>query len=239
MKIRNNRLEGEGVEHLESPNHSGPFEPGILDTIVVHFTDGGSADWAIRTLTDPQRRVSSHLVVARDGRVFQMLPFNLIGWHAGESSWGGRRSFNKFSIGIEIDNAGLLQEQEGGGYLSWFGQEYPEEQMVRGVHRHDTEPTCWHRYTDVQLRVVEELCGLFVTEYGIRYILGHEEIAPNRKIDPGPAFPLDEMRERVLWRPLAPDCPGRFPGACFPRGHANVGPKGGALPGTSGHKAPC
>ena len=44
MKIRNNRLEGEGVEHLESPNHSGPFEPGILDTIVVHFTDGGSAD---------------------------------------------------------------------------------------------------------------------------------------------------------------------------------------------------
>jgi N-acetylmuramoyl-L-alanine amidase len=48
------------------------------------------------------------------------------------------------------------------------------------------------------MQVVEEICRLLVAEYGIRHILGHEEIAPQRKIDPGPGFPLDELRGRLL-----------------------------------------
>jgi N-acetyl-anhydromuramyl-L-alanine amidase AmpD len=63
------------------------------------------------------------------------------------------------------------------------------------------------RYTEVQLRVVDELCGLLVAAYGITQILGHEEIAPGRKIDPGPAFPLDEMRRRLLPSPVAASAP--------------------------------
>ena len=66
--------------------------------------------------------------------------------------------------------------------------------MVRAVHRNETEVTCWHRYPEMQRQVVDELCGLLMAAYGIARILGHEEIAPGRKNDPGPAFPLDELR---------------------------------------------
>ena len=59
--------------------------PGLPDTIVIHFTDSASAEEAIHTLCDDQRqnKVSAHLVVARDGVVTQLLPFDIIGWHAG------------------------------------------------------------------------------------------------------------------------------------------------------------
>ncbi|MEJ2055442.1 MAG: SH3 domain-containing protein, partial [Calditrichaceae bacterium] len=58
--------------------------------------------------------------------------------------------------------------------------------------------TYWQRYTEKQITVVSEICSDLVKEYGIEYILGHEEISPGRKIDPGPAFPLDKLRNRIL-----------------------------------------
>ncbi|MEC7226472.1 MAG: N-acetylmuramoyl-L-alanine amidase, partial [Candidatus Latescibacterota bacterium] len=181
MNIANHRLEGEGIDYRESPNQGGPYAPGALDTIIIHYTAGANAESAIRTLSDTERKVSAHLVVGRDGSVTQMLPFDTVGWHAGVSTWGDREGFNKYSIGIEIDNAGHLEEKDG-QYISWFGQAYPPEEVVRGVHRNQTEPTCWHRFPQEQVRVVEELCRLLIDEYDIRHILGHEEIAPDRKI---------------------------------------------------------
>lgn len=202
MNIANHRLEGEGIDYRESPNQGGPYAPGALDTIIIHYTAGANAESAIRTLSDTERKVSAHLVVGRDGSVTQMLPFDTVGWHAGVSTWGDREGFNKYSIGIEIDNAGQLEEEDG-QYISWFGKAYPPEEVVRGVHRNQTEPTCWHRFPQEQVRVVEELCRLLIDEYDIRHILGHEEIAPDRKIDPGPAFPLDDFRARLLAPPVA------------------------------------
>jgi N-acetylmuramoyl-L-alanine amidase len=200
MKIRNHLLEGERIEFLESPNQGGKYEDGDLDTIIVHYTAGANAESAINTLSDRERKVSAHLVVGRDGAITQLLPFDVIGWHAGASKWGERESFNRYSIGIEIDNAGQLEETDG-KCVSWFGREYPQEEVVWGVHRNQTRETPWHLFPEVQVRVVEELCRLLVAEYGMRHVLGHEEIAPGRKIDPGPAFPLDELRARVLPRP--------------------------------------
>ena len=69
------------------------------------------------------------------------------------------------------------------------------------MHRHQTEPTFWHRFTEAQVDVVESVCALLVREYGIIHILGHDEVAPGRKIDPGPAYPLDLLRARVLPAP--------------------------------------
>jgi len=199
VEIKNHRLEG--VEYRESPNQGGVYEEGALDTVVLHYTAGSNAESAIRTLSDAERKVSAHLVVGRDGAITQLLPFNVVGWHAGISKWGERESFNQYSIGIEIDNAGQLEEKDG-QYVSWFGRAYPPEEVVRGVHRNQTQPTYWHRYPDEQLQVVEELCALLVAEYDLRHILGHEEIAPDRKIDPGPAFPLDDFRARLLAKPV-------------------------------------
>jgi N-acetylmuramoyl-L-alanine amidase len=197
MEISNHRLQGEEVEYRESPNQGGQYEEGMLDTILIHYTAGANAESAIRTLSDLERRVSAHLVVGRDGAVTQLLPFDTLGWHAGVSKWGEREGFNKYSIGIEIDNAGQLEEKDG-QYLSWFGRAYPEGEVVRGMHRNQTQETCWHCFPDEQVKVVEALCALLVAEYKIRHILGHEEIAPGRKIDPGPAFPLDQLRARLL-----------------------------------------
>ncbi len=198
MNIVNHRLEN--ADYIESPNQGGPFAPGALDSIIVHYTAGADSASAIRTLCDVDRKVSAHLVVDRNGTVTQLLPFNVIGWHAGQSRWDGREGFNKFSIGIEIDNAGELEERDG-RYESWFGREYPAEDVVRGTHRNQTFESFWHRYTPEQLRVVEVLCTALIAEYDIQYILGHEEVAPDRKVDPGPAFPLDKIRARLLGSP--------------------------------------
>jgi N-acetylmuramoyl-L-alanine amidase len=202
MDIRDHRLRAEGIRHEDSPNRGGPFAAGRADTIVIHYTAGENAESAIRTLTDPERRVSAHLVVGKGGSITQLLPFDTVGWHAGASQWQGRTSLNQYSIGIEIDNAGQLEERDG-RCVSWFGKAYPESEVVRGVHRNQEALTPWHRFPYEQIRLVEELCALLMAEYGIEEIVGHEEIAPGRKIDPGPAFPLDEMRQR-LSRPIPP-----------------------------------
>ena len=88
------------------------------------------------------------------------------------------------------------------------GRRIRPAEVVRGAHRNQNlpvahpqvrQPVCyWHRYAEVQFEVVETICAALIAAYGIHYILGHEEIAPDRKVDPGPAFPLDEMRARLL-----------------------------------------
>ena len=206
VNIRNHRLAGDGIHHVESPNQGGPFAAGRPDTLVIHYTAGSTARSAIDTLCDRSRRVSAHLVVGRDGSVTQLVPFDTVAWHAGQSEWKGRTGLNHYSIGIEIDNAGQL-EVRNGQCVSWFGQVYPPEEVVWGVHGNQQESTPWHRFPYEQVRVVEELCLLLIGEYGIGEIVGHDEIAPQRKIDPGPAFPLDELRQRLLAPPTAPTAP--------------------------------
>ena len=83
------------------------FKP---DNLIIHFTEGQSLDGAVSWLTNPVSQVSAHVVIGRDGQIAQTVPFNIIAWHAGVSSWQGRKQMNKYSIGIELDNAGMLQK---------------------------------------------------------------------------------------------------------------------------------
>ena len=192
MKIVKHRLKG--ASQKESPNRGGSLS---ADTIVIHYTAGPSAESAIRTMTDPARKVSAHLVVDYNGSLTQLVPFDKIAWHAGKSSHLGRSGLNKYAIGIEIVNAGKLLKS-GSNYVSWFGRKYPAEDVIYAIHRNESSPAYWHAYTEKQISAVEEVCRLLVDTYEIEYILGHEEISPSRKIDPGPAFPLDKMRNRIL-----------------------------------------
>jgi len=145
VRIRDHRLSGDGVQHADSPNRGGPFGPGDLDTIIIHYTAGANAQSAIDTLCDTERKVSAHLVVARDGTVTQLLPFDTVGWHAGKSTWQSRGGLNDYSIGIEVDNPGRLQRR-GGNYLSWFGKAYGEEDVVEAVHRNESASSYWHSF---------------------------------------------------------------------------------------------
>jgi N-acetylmuramoyl-L-alanine amidase len=137
------------------------------------------------------------LVVARTGDITQLVPFHTIAWHAGRSQFGNRVGFNRYSIGIEIDNAGVL-EKRGNKYYSWFNKAYEADEVVFAVHRNEKTPRYWHAFTQEQIACVEEICRALVQTYRLKYILGHEEISPGRKIDPGPAFPLDKLRERIF-----------------------------------------
>jgi N-acetylmuramoyl-L-alanine amidase len=200
MKIAKHLLQGDATRKVtlgDTPNKGGAFAAGLPDTIVIHFTAGRDAKSAIKTLVDPKVKASAHLVVGRDGSITQLVPFNQVAWHAGKSAYEGRTGLNDFSIGIEIDNAGRLEKQ-GELFLSWFGREYKAAEAYQGVHRNETEATWWHRYQEQDIAIVNEICALLARAYPIKQILGHEEIAPGRKTDPGPAFPLDRLREKLL-----------------------------------------
>lgn len=91
-----------GITWLPSPN----FDQRRPNFIILHQTSNDNAVTALATLTDPQRKVSAHYLVARDGPVYQLVDDMERAWHAGESSWGGMRDLNSASIGIELDNTG-------------------------------------------------------------------------------------------------------------------------------------
>ena len=199
MHIKDDLLEGKNIKYMESPNRSGFFGSGQPDSIVIHYTAGRSAESSIRTLCNPATKASAHLVVGRNGNTAQLVPFNTIAWHAGRSSFKGRTGLNKYALGIEIDNAGRLTKGPG-GYSAWFGGLYRDQEVIEALHRNETTPSFWHRYDEAQIEAVLELCYLLAEAYPIKTIVGHEEIAPGRKIDPGPGFPLEKIRDLVLKR---------------------------------------
>jgi N-acetylmuramoyl-L-alanine amidase len=195
MEIQNHKVIG--AELSITDKNTQVFQPGKLDTIIIHYTAGSSAKSSISSLSDPSVQASAHIVVGRDGIITQIVPFNIVAWHAGASQYGGRVGFNQFSIGIEIDNAGLL-EKRGDKYYAWFGRAYEEKDVVAGIHRNEKTIRYWHAYTEKQIEVVEQLCRALIKTYNLKYILGHEEISPVRKVDPGPAFPLDKLRDKIF-----------------------------------------
>ncbi len=197
MEIKDHILYGSNVKKMiPSPNHGGKFQDGYPDTIIMHYT-GGPYKQSINTLTNPRVRASAHVVVDRDGSVTQLVPFNIIAWHAGKSYYNGRSGFNDFSIGIEMVNAGPLTKS-GNVFRAWYGEAFSPSEVIEAVHRNETRPRYWQVYTPEQIETVKELAELLIDTYGIKYILGHEEIAPKRKLDPGPAFPLDKLRAQLL-----------------------------------------
>jgi N-acetylmuramoyl-L-alanine amidase len=197
-KINRHILSGDEVEYLAtSSKDSGVFAENRPDTLVIHYTAGRSLDSSVNTLRDPNVKASAHLVIGRDGKIVQLIPFNKIAWHAGTSEWNGRSGLNKYSIGIEIDNAGLLTKV-GDTYKTWFGTTIDKDDVLYGTHRNQSTPNYWHTFSEKQIEVVFDVCQVLRDKYGITTIVGHEEIAPERKVDPGPAFPLDKLRGKLV-----------------------------------------
>lgn len=197
-QISKHILTGENVEYIATRGKdSGVFAKGLPDTIVIHYTAGASMESSVKTLRDPGVKASAHLVVGRDGRIQQIIPFNKIAWHAGRSEWEGRSNLNRYSIGIEIDNAGRLNKV-GDKFQTWWGGFIDGQQVYEGVHRNETQAAYWHAYTEQQISTVLDICRALKAKYTIETIVGHEEIAPGRKSDPGPAFPLDKLRQLLL-----------------------------------------
>lgn len=194
MRIIEHRLyqdNGSPYPYVQSPNTSGRFTGNNLQFLVMHYTAGTSASSAVKTLTNSNVKASAHIVIGRDGAITQLVPFNMVAWHAGTSTWRGLSGLNKYSIGIEITNAGLLEKSADGKFYAWYGEEIPASQVTEAAHKNDPKVRrAWHRYTDKQIEVSLKLAEVLVTQYSLKEIIGHDDIAPRRKTDPGPAFPL-------------------------------------------------
>lgn len=201
MKIENHILTAEKndmeVSFEETPNHSGEFNADLPDTLVIHYTAGRSLESSANWLKDDRASASAHLVIGKSGKVIQLVPFNKIAWHAGISKWKGRTGLNHFSIGIELDNVGKLEKRADGYYTSW-GTRVKDENVVMATHKAETDEKGWEAYTEKQLEVLEQVCMLLKEKYAIREIVGHEDISPGRKTDPGPAFPMKPMVDKMM-----------------------------------------
>lgn len=198
FSIDDHILTGDNISFRLSPNTPGRFQSGSPDTIVIHFTAGSSLASSVNVLTNADSGVSAHFVVGRNGDIVQMLPTNKIAWHAGESHYEGRSGLNQYSIGIELDNAGQLKARGDGTYESWFGEVYGENEVLAAQHANQQSISYWHKYTDVQIARTLSICKALCSYYDISTVVGHEEIAPARKVDPGPAFPLQKFKALVL-----------------------------------------
>ena len=127
------------------------------------------------------------------------MPFNRVAWHAGRSRWQGIAGLNQHSIGIELDNAGELTDTPA-GWTSWFGRIYAEDDVVIAAHKHDGVETGWQRYPEAQIMAALAVSEALFAHYGLEDVLGHDDIAPDRKRDPGPAFPLERFAGRLRGR---------------------------------------
>lgn len=146
---------------------------GAVDMLVLHYTGMISREHAMARLCDPKSQVSAHYLIDEEGRVYQMLAEERRAWHAGVSCWAGERDINSCSIGIELVNPG-----------------------------HDLD---YRNFPQRQIEALAQLCLQILSRHPIPAgrVLGHSDIAPGRKRDPG---------EKLDWAWLAGQGVGIWPG---------------------------
>ncbi|PWW02136.1 N-acetylmuramoyl-L-alanine amidase [Hoeflea marina] len=202
MLIHSHRLFAEGgapVRFLQATHQGGTIRPRFL---IMHYTAGGSAEATARYFAGSAARASAHLVIGRDGEIIQQVAFDRAAWHAGKSRWAGVTGLNSCSIGIELANWGLLSSGPK-GHCSWTGAAVEPERVIFAAHRHTPErQQAWEIFPAPQWQAAVAAAQAIVAVYGIGEagILGHDDIAPGRKIDPGPGFALDRFRAEVTGR---------------------------------------
>lgn len=129
--------------------------------VILHYTAQSSCDLTLKTFTTPEREVSAHYVICKDGMLHHMLNDYLRGWHAGASKWGSNTDINSSSIGIEIDNNGK------------------------------------DSFSLAQLNTLNGLLAYLKKTHSIPVanFIGHSDVAPARKSDPGVLFPWKSLAE--------------------------------------------
>ena len=166
------------IKLLNSPNYSRNSRPKkSIKFIIIHYTGMQSEIESINRLINKNSKVSCHYLINRKGTIMQMVKENKIAWHAGVSKWKNIKNLNKNSIGIELVNKG-----------HFFGYE---------------------NYSNLQINSLIKLCSKLKKKYKIHKenFLGHSDIAPNRKIDPGEKFPWKRLSNYKLgkWYNLKKD----------------------------------
>ena len=136
--------------------------------IIIHYTGTKSLLDALNIFKDENSKVSFHWLITKRGKLYKIVYEKNIAWHAGISYWKGERMLNNNSIGIELDNIG-------------HGLDYKI-------------------FPNTQMSVLEKLLKLLINKYNIKKqnVLGHSDIAPDRKLDPGELFNWDRLAKKNL-----------------------------------------
>jgi N-acetylmuramoyl-L-alanine amidase len=136
--------------------------------VIIHYTGMKKESLAIKRLCNPVAKVSSHYFIKKNGSILELVPDLYEAWHAGESKWKNLKSLNKYSIGIEINNPG---------------------------HEHG-----YKKFSSKQILSVQKILKYLIKKYKIKYknILGHSDVAPSRKKDPGEKFPWHKLAQKKL-----------------------------------------
>ena len=152
-----------------SPNYSPKTRlKNSIKFVILHYTGMQSEIEAINRLKNVQSKVSCHYLINREGLITQMVKDNKVAWHAGKSKWKNFRNLNNNSIGIELVNKGHE-----------FG---------------------YQNYSNIQISSLIKLCKKLKKKYKIQNenFLGHSDIAPLRKLDPGEKFPWKRLSKYKL-----------------------------------------
>jgi N-acetylmuramoyl-L-alanine amidase len=170
------------IRPINAPSPSFDDRRAAPDMIILHYTGMADGPSALARLTDPAARVSAHYLIEEDGRIFALVAEDRRAWHAGRGVWRGDADINARSIGVEIVNPGH----------DWGYRPFPDVQIAAVIDLVSDIRARW--------RVPDAL------------ILGHSDIAPDRKTDPGELFPWPALAAagHGLW--AAPD-PVAAPGA--------------------------
>jgi len=152
-----------------SPNFSTPKrQKKNIKYIIIHYTGMKNELSALNRLTDYKSKVSAHYFIKKNGKILNLVPDLYEAWHAGKSNWKNIQSLNRYSIGIEIQNPG--------------------------------HENFYEKFSNKQMNSVKKLLRFLTKKYRLncKNILGHSDIAPNRKKDPGENFPWKELAKHKL-----------------------------------------
>ncbi len=201
----------EKIVKSESPNARDVIDP---DYLIIHYTAGDTArtaiDWFMNTKDNPDK-IAAHLVLDLDGTITQLIPFNRRANHAGSSTWDGVENFNFHSVGIEIVNPGYCEKLADGTFQRKITAtkhlNYPvdrAEDILETRHKHKfwtaNDNRHWFKFPEPQLAALFQVSKVLMTHYELITVLGHDDVSPLRKPDPGPCFPWKEFKINVLGR---------------------------------------
>ncbi len=180
---------------------SGGNEMDTRRFLIVHNTEGWSAMSSIEGWQEKDDGVLAHLVIDRDGTIYQCRPFNRTCGHAGDSEWTDPNTgttyydLNSCSIGIELANAADMK-RDPDVYPDYLMGELAGKPIPRflAAHKNGGPETEWEVYPPAQVAACEAVSKALVARYNLDDIAGHDDIAPDRKVDPGPCYPLAHLR---------------------------------------------
>ena len=165
------------ISNFYSPNFNRKKRPNnSIKIIIIHYTGMQSERESMIRLCNPRSKVSSHFVINQNGKIYRLVQDNQIAWHAGKSCWAQYKNLNKNSIGIELVNKGHQ-----------FG---------------------YTTFKKKQLSSLTKICKSLIKKYKIKKknIIGHSDVSPLRKIDPGEKFPWRQLANNKIgiWHSCKP-----------------------------------